>query len=114
MNLMRRMMCTVLLLASFSPLTASAYTEVQGQIGSLQVLGDGAGAPGAYDVRVYLSNGGLVCGGFNWAYFNVGDRGYSGLLATLLSAKALGSTVSLDTTPDPGTGYCHLAFVAIQ
>ena len=107
-------MCAALLLASFSPLTASAYTEVYGQIGLLQVLGDGAGVPGVYDVRVYLVGSGIVCGAYNWAYFNVGDHGYSGFLATLLSAKALGSSVFLDTMPDPGTGYCHLAYVIIQ
>jgi hypothetical protein len=114
MKYVRRMICSVLLLASISPLPASAYTEVQSQIGWLQVLGSGASAPGSYDVRVYLATGGIVCGGYNWAYFNVGDAAYSALLATLLSAKTWGSTVLLDTTPDPGTGYCHLAYVVVK
>jgi len=46
--------------------------------------------------------------------FRVNDAAYNGLLASLLSAKVLGSSVLLDVTPDPGTGYCHIAYVVVQ
>ena len=113
MKFTRRILLNTLALIAISPL-AQAYTEVQAQIGWVQVLGSAAGAPNSYDVRVYLVGSGAVCGSYNWAYFNVSDPAYNALLATILSAKTLGSTVLLDTTPDPGTGYCHLAYVTVQ
>jgi hypothetical protein len=114
MKSVRRMVGSVLLLASVVPLPAIAYTEVIGQLGSVQIDGAGAGAPGGYDFRVYLSTGGIICGGFNWAYVNVGESNYQAVVAGVLAAKALGSSVKLDVTPDGGTGYCHLAYVVVE
>ena len=97
-----------------SQIASAGTVQVTSQLGSIQTLGYGSGAPGNYDVRIYLINGGTICSGYNWAYINITDANYQSLVSNLLTAKSAGSTVIWDVTPDSGTGYCHLNDMTIQ
>jgi hypothetical protein len=102
----------LLLLSVLISQPARAATGVAGQVGDIETVGSGGGAPGNYDFRVFLTSGGVICNGQNWAYINTSDANYSALLASILSAKALGSTVTLYT--NPVGAFCQLAYVVIN
>jgi hypothetical protein len=102
----------LVLLSVLISLPARAVTGVAGQVGNIEIIGPGGGAPGNYDFRVFLTTGGVICNGQNWAYLNTGDANYSALVASILSAKALGSTVTLYV--NLVGAYCQLAYVVID
>jgi hypothetical protein len=91
---------------------ARAVTGVAGQVGNLEIIGSGGGAPGNYDFRVSLTSGGIICNGQNWTYINTSEANYSALVASILSAKTLGLTVTLYV--DPVGAYCHLDYLVIN
>jgi hypothetical protein len=77
---------------------------------------------GVQSARVYLTNVPTMCinGLSNFAYVtafvdatHTVDINYNGIVATLLSAKSLGSTVDVYTTLD-STGYCHITDVIMH
>jgi hypothetical protein len=105
----------LLLLVLLSVLIAQpvrAATGVTGQVGNIEILAPGGGAPGNYDFRVSLTTGDVICNGQNWAYLNTTDANYSALVASILSAKALGGTVTL--YGNVVGMYCQLAYVVIN
>lgn len=102
----------LLLLSVLVSQPASAATGVAGQVGNIEIVGSDGGAPGNYDFRVFLTTGGVICNGQNWAYINTSDANYSALVASMLSAKTLGSTVTLYV--DPVGAYCQLAYVVLN
>ena len=85
---------------------ASAITTVTGQVGTIEVVGSGGGAPGNYDFRVFLVTSGTICNGQNWAYINSYDANYSALVSSVLQAKSLGLTVTLFVSAVGS--YCEL------
>jgi hypothetical protein len=94
---------------------SNAATGVAGQVGNVEIIGSGGGAPGNYDFRVFLTTGGVICNGQNWAYINTGtagDANYSALVSSVLLAKSLGSTVTLYV--NPVGSYCQLAYMVIN
>ncbi len=84
---------------------------ITGTVGTLEVIGSGAGAPGNLDFRFYLAGNPVICNGQPWAYINTTDANYSALVSSLMLAKSLGSTVSFYVNQD-SQGYCQLAYIA--
>jgi hypothetical protein len=66
-----------------------------------------------YAFRVYLNGGGTVLcpSGSGFAYLNEADSNYKVYVASLLMAKAQGSTVTLILTNEGG--FCHIVQMAI-
>ena len=93
--------------------TAQAFIGVTGTIASLLIVGSGSGAPGNYDLRVFLSGNVVVCNGQPWAYINTTDANYNAITAAAMTAKATGGTVTLYVSQD-GAGYCQLAYIMIN
>ncbi|HET7329841.1 hypothetical protein [Dyella sp.] len=96
---------------------ASAWDGVTtGKISEINGVGGLGGAPGNYDVRVYLDGQSTLCSGradSTWGYINMSDPNYKGLLAMLLMAQANGKAVTLYTTKD-GAGYCQIGYIAVM
>lgn len=107
---MKRSIKLIQLAALCCAASAHAYPSVSGQVGMLEIVGGGAGAPGNYDLRVFLQGYPVQCNGQNWSYVNVTDANYKGLLAGLLSAKATSSPVVLYINQDSG-GFCQLMYM---
>ena len=105
----------ILLAMSFASFSAFAWDgTASGKISLIETVGGGAGAPGNYDTRVYLTGTATMCGSVHaWAYVNANDGNYKGILANILTAKAMGLNVILYTTRE-ATGYCRLGFMAIS
>jgi len=89
--------------------TARAETIVVGQVARIETVTSAAGAPGNYDLRVYLVGSPVICNNQVWAYVNVTDANYSATVANVLATKATGSTATLHVLQDSG-GFCHLTF----
>lgn len=88
---------------------------VTGKISQINGVGGSAGAPGNYDIRVYIEGQTTICAGAidpAWAYVNSNDANYKGLLALLLMAQASGKTVTLDTNKS-ASGYCQIAYMSV-
>lgn len=92
---------------------AHAATAVQGQIGGLEIVGAGGGAPGNFDFRITLSGSPVICGSQTWAYINSTEANYSALVAAALAAKTAGNTVVLHVDED-SQGYCHVDYMDIE
>jgi len=86
--------------------------NVAGQVGTIITVGSGAGAPGNYDFRVYMATGAVICNGVPWVYINTSDANYSALVASVLLAKSLGSTVTLYF--NQVGAYCQLAYIVMS
>src|SRR6185312_14378947 len=67
-----------------------------GQVGAIEIVGSGSGAPGNFDFRVYLIGGSVICNGQTWAYVNTTDVNYNAIVANILSAGTLGAQVQLN------------------
>jgi hypothetical protein len=65
--------------------------------------------------RVYVAaptgGSGWCSPSYNWAYLNSTDSNYSAYVATVLTAKATGSSVLIYQTKD-ANGYCHIGYLA--
>lgn len=88
---------------------------VSGKIAEIYGVGGAAGAPGNFDIRVFIENQPSLCPGAldaNWAYLDSTDPNYKALLAMLLMAQASGKTINLYTTKGP-TNRCQIAFLGI-
>ncbi len=80
--------------------------------------------PQVESARVYLTGVTTMCTGstINFAYLTVfadnsghtPDINYNGMVATLLTAKSLGTSVDIYTTLDPATGYCHITDIIMH
>jgi hypothetical protein len=91
----------------------AAYAgEITGQIGRLDTVAAGGGAPNNYDFRVYLVGSTVICNGQTWAYVNSGEVNYSTIVANLLAAAATGAGVGLIATQD-SVGFCHLDYLVV-
>jgi len=66
-----------------------------------------------YAFRVYLNGGGiaLCTNGTGFAYLNEADSNYKVYVASLLMAKAQGSTVTLFVTTEGG--MCHIGYIGV-
>ncbi len=53
-----------------------------------------------------------ICNTIPVTYINTGDANYAALVASVLSAKATGATVSLQSDFD-GTGQCQLYYLDV-
>jgi hypothetical protein len=105
---------TLLTLTAIGAMVASpahAYILVSGQIGSTETVGTSGGAPGNYDFRIWLASGAVICNGQNWAYVNVSDGNYAAIVASTMTARAMGTTVTIAVTQD-ALGYCQLSYIA--
>ena len=92
---------------------ASAFTETTGQVGAVEIVGSGASAPGNYDFRVYLVGTPIICNGEPWVYINTNDANYNALVASILTAKSLGSTVNFFWT-QASNGFCQLDYIVVN
>jgi hypothetical protein len=102
------MLCGVVLMPGLA--TAACCTSIGGQVGTVETLGSGAGAPNNLDFRIYLVGNPVICNGNSWAYINTTDANYQALVANLLTAKAAGFSVTLAISQD-GSGYCQIAYM---
>jgi hypothetical protein len=90
---------------------ASAYIgPIAGEIGTVEVIGSGGGAPGNFDFRIFFANNPVICNGQAWAYINTSDVNYGAMVSSLLTAKALGSSVTIYVNQD-ARGFCQLAYI---
>jgi hypothetical protein len=94
---------------SQSAYSADPWSTVQGKISTIEVT-EGQN----YGFRVYLAGAPIVCNSYNWGYVNENDTNYKTYVAALLTAKAQQSNVTLYTSKDATTGYCHLAYISIS
>lgn len=102
------------LAAATTPASAWDGTAT-GKIAQIRGVGGLGGAPGNYDVRVYLDGQSMLCPGAtdpSWGYINISDPNYKALLAMLLMAQASGKAVTLYTNKD-ATGYCQIGYIAV-
>ena len=106
-------------IATLCLMTTSLYANawdgiVSGTITKIDGVGGSEGAPGNYDIRIYLSGQSTFCSGSpqNWAYLNASDPNYKGLLALLISAQMSGKTVTLYTTYT--SGYCLIGYMSVN
>ena len=93
--------------------TAVAYDgQVSGQIDMIQSASSAATA--AFSFSVSLKNAPALCGNSNTsAYLLNTDSNYRLNSTILLTAKSLGSTVSLSSNRD-ANGYCQIMQLSIQ
>ena len=80
--------------------------------------------PQVESARVYLTGVTTMCTGStsNFAYLTVftdnsghtADINYNGMVATLLTAKSLGTLVDIYSTLDATTGYCHITDIIMH
>ena len=117
MGIKRILIMALGLVFAMAATSASAWDgTTTGKITQIRGVGGLGGAPGNYDVRVYLDGQTTLCSGgadSAWGYINVGDANYKGLLAMLLMAQASGKTVTLYTNKDTAS-YCQIGYVAIM
>jgi hypothetical protein len=85
--------------------------SANGQVGGLEIVGSGGGAPSNFAFRVFLVGQPVICNGQVWAYVNTDDANYNAIVANVLSARALGIAVTLNWNQD-SLGYCQLAYMS--
>ena len=105
-------------LALFTSLS-NADESATGTISGVDAVGSASGAPNNADIRVYLTGAPKLCTGAtdtSWAWFNVTDANYRGLLATVMLAYATGKTITLNTraTSLAGGVYCQITWVNLR
>ncbi len=85
-------------------------TDVTGTVGQIEV--NAFGTAGSF--RVYTSTVNNMCGStVTETVINTTDPNYSVVVATLLAAKASGSTVVFSSTQN-SDGTCHLYYVKVM
>jgi hypothetical protein len=91
------------------PVLAQA-TDVTGTVGQIEV--NAFGSNGSF--RVYTATVNNMCdSSVTEAYINMADPNYSTIVATIVTAKALGSTVVFSSTQQ-ADGTCHLYYVVVK
>jgi hypothetical protein len=103
-------MATLVLAFALTATTAPAWDgAATGRIYQIDVTGgDNCG------FRVILEGAPALCSnGLNWAYLNDSDSNYKTYVTALMTANALGQTVTLYNTIAPN-GYCHIGYIAIN
>lgn len=88
---------------------------VTGTVAQISAVGSGEGAPGNYDIRVYLVGVSTICNGAansGWAYINANDANFKGILSILELAVATGKTVSVYT--NVVAQGCQIGYVSIN
>jgi hypothetical protein len=78
----------------------------------VEIVRSASGAPGNYDFRIFLAGYPVICDTQNWAYVNTTDVNYSSIVASVLSARAMGSTVTLHVIQD-SKSYCVLGYMDV-
>lgn len=98
-----------LVLSTVSSLAWGWEGAVHGQIGSFDV------APGNnYGVRIILKTAVPMCGSTStWAYVNEADSNYKVFSGALLAAKLSGASVTIYSTRDADTGFCHIGYISV-
>jgi hypothetical protein len=99
-----------LLCAVGATVPALANGSLSGTVSTVATLGSGSGAPGGLDFRVYLTGNPAFCSGNTWAYLNVTDANYSAIVASILSARAMGATITIYWIIGT-SGYCQISSV---
>lgn len=98
----------VLLLSTLASFQASAYDgTANGKIGQIDVTDNSN-----FGVRVYMAGYPTMCtGGGNFAYLYNTDSNFNVYVASLITAKAMGSPVTIQSYTV--SGYCHIAYLAV-
>jgi len=112
-----RISCAAACLAASAQVLAQA-TSSTGTISRMDAVGSAGGAPGNADTRVYLNGVSRLCTGSSdasWAFINVNDANYKGVLATLMLAYGTGKSVVINAIPaQVGTGtYCQITWINV-
>jgi hypothetical protein len=110
---MKRLLGSIALILTLCCSTSNAWDgAATGPIAQLDVVTGPGGAPGNYDVRVYLTGYPIMCsGGAEWAYLNSTDANYNTLSAALMMAKATGSNVRVFSLFQ--YGQCRIGYVMV-
>jgi len=88
---------------------------VSGKIGQIHGVGSAGGAPGNFDLRIFLEGNPDLCAGATdpkWAFINSNEANYQGMLSLILMAQTTGRNVTLYTVKAQN-GYCQLGYIAI-
>jgi hypothetical protein len=89
--------------------TAYAWDgAVSGTVAAVEIT-----AANNFGFRLFISGVANMCGtGSNWAYLNEVDSNYKIYVATILAAKAQGSSMTVYTTLE--NGYCHIGYISVH
>jgi hypothetical protein len=113
-NNWRRTLSLLLLCCVGAISAGAAYAGVvAGQVGRIDTVGSGSGAPNNFDFRIFFVGSPVICNGQPWAYVNSTEVNYNTIVANVLLAKSLGVSVSLTVTQD-GSGFCHLDYLEVD
>jgi hypothetical protein len=85
-------------------------TDVTGTVGQIEVNNSGS----AGSVRVYTATVNNMCdSNVTETLINIGDPNYTTIVSTILTAKAMGSTVVFSSSQN-ADGTCHLYYVVVK
>jgi hypothetical protein len=117
MQIKDKLLLRVLIISmTLLPIPALCWDSVvSGKIGQLEGVGSAGGAPGNYDLRIYLAGKSDICVGATdpkWAFINSNEANYQGMLSLILMAQTTGRNVTLYTVKAQN-GYCQLGHIAI-
>lgn len=103
----------------YLPIALAADTVTTGKIAQILSVASPGGAPGNADERVYLAGFPRLCPGATdpaWAYINVSDPNFKGVLANLLFAYGAGKTVQIYAAPTSISGgtYCQISYIVVM
>jgi hypothetical protein len=80
---------------------------VSGVVSNVALISNLEGAPGNYDLRIYLVSGAIPgCNG-GFLYLNLSDANYSAISAYMINAKDTGVTIDFTYFVD-SNGFCHI------
>ena len=113
MNLRKSVMIILASILTASPVAAWDGIAT-GKISEIHTLTESNN----YEFRVRIAGVTTVCNHPNpdavgWAYMNSADTNYKAVVANLMSAHALGRTVTIFTMNDGGAG-CHIHYVVVN
>lgn len=107
---MKAQLRKVVIAAIFGVPALAQATDVTGTVGQIEV--NATGSNGSF--RVYTTAVNNMCGDTNTeTLINTTDPNYSVVVAVLLSAKSLGSTVVFSSTQQ-SDGTCHLYYIVVK
>ena len=110
--------CLWLCLALLGILTSERALAWDGHVSGTIMRIDSLPNNGNFDLRIYLTDMPTICSApgiidSSWGYMNSSDPNYKGVMSVLLTAYAMGKSVTLYTTKGSG-GYCQIGCVAMQ
>jgi hypothetical protein len=109
-SIMESQLSSLVIAAIFGLPALAQATDVTGTVGQIEV--NNSGSAGSF--RVYTATVNNMCdSNVTETLINIGDPNYNTIVSTILTAKAMGSTVVFSSTQNPD-GTCHLYYVVVK